>query len=124
MEISISSILFDDNNIDLKKHKLDLSSIRSLNFMDVDNDKFKAIELAKISLEYGGLCPAILNYTNELMVNLFLKKRISFTDIVENNKKIMERFIIDNNNIQNPNIDDISQSFTAIDEYTSKLISN
>ena len=51
MEISISSILFDDNNIDLKKHKLDLSSIRSLNFIDVDNDKFKAIDLAKYSLE-------------------------------------------------------------------------
>jgi 1-deoxy-D-xylulose-5-phosphate reductoisomerase len=124
MEISISSILFDDNNIDLKKHELDLSSIRSLNFIDVDNDKFKAIDLAKYSLDYGGLCPAILNYTNELMVNLFLKKRICFTDIVENNKKIMEQFISDNNNIQNPNINDISQSFIVIDEYTSTLIPN
>ena len=124
MEISISSILFEDNNIDLKKHKLDLSSIRSLNFIDVDNDKFKAIDLAKNSLDYGGLCPAILNYTNELMVNLFLNKKIAFTDIVENNKKIMEQFISDNNNIQNPNINDISHSFTTIDEYTSRLINN
>ena len=55
---------------------------------------------------------------------LFLKKRISFTDIVENNKKIMERFISDNNNIQNPNINDISQSFAIIDDYTSRLIDN
>ena len=124
MEVSISSILFDNNNIKLNKHKLDLSSIRSLNFIDIDNDKFKAIDLAKNSLDHGGLCPAILNYTNELMVNLFLEKKISFTDIVENNKKIMEQFIFDNNNIQNPNIDEISQSFTAIDEYTSSLISN
>ena len=92
--------------------------------MDVDNDKFIAIELAKTSLHYKGLCPAILNYTNELMVNLFLKKRISFTDIVENNKKIMERFISDNNNIQNPNINDIGQSFAIIDDYTSRLIDN
>ena len=58
------------------------------------------------------------------MVNLFLKKRICFTDIVENNKKIMEQFISDNNNIQNPNINDISQSFIIIDEYTSTLIPN
>mgnify|MGYP003314403497 FL=1 len=123
MEVSISSILFD-NNIDLNKHKLDLSSIGSLNFIDIDNDKFKAIELAKNSLDYGGLCPAILNYTNELMVNFFLDKKISFTDIVKNNKKIMEQFISDNNNIQNPNIDDISQSFVTVDEYTSRLISN
>ena len=124
MEISISSILFNDNDIDLRKHKLDLSYVRTLNFMDVDNDKFIAIELAKTSLHYSGLCPAILNYTNELMVNLFLKKRISFTDIVENNKKIMERFISDNNNIQNPNINDIGQSFAIIDDYTSRLIDN
>jgi 1-deoxy-D-xylulose-5-phosphate reductoisomerase len=123
MEVSISSILFD-SNIDLNKHKLDLSSIGSLNFIDIDKDKFKAIELAKNSLDYGGLCPAILNYTNELMVNFFLKKKISFTDIVENNKKIMEEFITNNNNIQNPSIDDISQSFASVDEYTSRLISN
>ena len=123
MEVSISSILFD-SNIDLNKHKLDLSSIGSLNFIDIDKDKFKAIELAKNSLDYGGLCPAILNYTNELMVNFFLKKKISFTDIVENNKKILEQFISNNNNIKNPNIDDISQSFATVDEYTSRLISN
>ena len=36
----------------------------------------------------------------------------------------MERFISDNNNIQNPNINDISQSFAIIDDYTSRLIDN
>jgi len=124
MEISISSILFDDNNVSLDNHKLDLSLIGSLNFFKIDNDKFKAIEIAKISLNHGGLGPAILNYTNELMVNLFLNKKISFTDIVENNKHIMNQFILDNNNIKNPNIDDITQSFKLIDKYSSKLISN
>ena len=93
MEISISSILFDDNNINLNKHKLDLSSIRSLNFIDIDNDKFKAIKIAKTSLDMEA-SPAILNYTNELMVNFFLDKKIFITDIVENNKKIMEQFIL------------------------------
>ena len=115
MEISISSILFDNNNVKLGNHKLDLSSIRSLNFIEIDNNKFKAIELAKYSLNHGGLGPAILNYTNELMVNLFLSKKISFTDIAENNKKIMELFMSDNNNIKNPNINDIIHSFAIID---------
>jgi 1-deoxy-D-xylulose-5-phosphate reductoisomerase len=124
MEISISSILFDDNSINLDNHKLDLSSIKSLNFIDIDNDKFKAIKIAKASLDHGGLAPAILNYTNELMVNLFLEKKFLFTDIVENNKHIMNQFILDNNNIKNPNIDDITQSFKIIDKYSSKLLSN
>ena len=124
MEISISSILFDDNSINLDNHKLDLSSIKSLNFIEIDNDKFKAIKIAKASLDHGGLAPAILNYTNELMVNLFFEKKILFTDIVENNKHIMNQFILDNNNIKNPNIDDITQSFKIIDTYSSKLLSN
>ena len=124
MEISISSILFDDNSINLDNHKLDLSSIKSLNFIEIDNDKFKAIKIAKASLDHGGLAPAILNYTNELMVNLFFEKKILFTDIVENNKYIMNQFILDNNNIKNPNIDDITQSFKIIDTYSSKLLSN
>ena len=124
MEVSISSILFDNNNIDLNQHKLDLSFIGSLHFIEIDNDKFKAIELAKNSLDYGGVCPAVLNYTNELMVNFFLDKKISFTDIVNNNKKVMEQFISENNNTQNPNIEDINQSFATVDEYASRLISN
>ena len=124
MEISISSILFDDNSINLDNHKLDLSSIKSLNFIEIDNDKFKAIKIAKASLDHGGLAPAILNYTNELMVNLFFEKKILFTDIVENNKHIMNQFILDNNNIKNPNIDDITQSFKIIDKYSLKLSSN
>ena len=124
MEISISSTLFDNNNVNLENYRLDLSKIKSLNFIEIDNNKFKAIELAKNSLDYGGLGPAVLNYSNELMVNLFLEKKISFIDIVENNKKLMEQFIYDNNNIKNPSIDDIIQSFTIIDKYTSKLALN
>ena len=116
--------MFDDNNIKLDNHKLDLISIRSLNFIEIDNDKFNAIKIAKTSLDHGGLSTAVLNYTNEIMVNFFLDKKISFTDIVENNKYIMNQFILDNNNIKKPSIDDIIHSFKLIDNYASKLISN
>ena len=103
---------------------MDLREISSLNFFHINNRKFKAIEIAKLSIELGGLIPSILNYTNELMVSLFLDNKISFTDITENNKKIMELFMLDNNNIKNPSINDIIHSFTIIDNYTSKLVAN
>ena len=117
MEISISSALFDNNNIDLSNNHLDLKKIKTLNFYEVDNEKFRAIDLAKLSIIYGGLAPAILNYTNEIMVNLFLEKKILFTDIVNNNEDILNQFINDRNNIVNPNIQDISNSFKIIDDY-------
>ena len=117
MEISISSALFDENDIDLSKFHLNLKKIKSLNFYEIDNNRFNAIELAKSSLSHGGLAPAILNYTNEIMVKLFLQNKILFTDIVLNNKNILNQFIKDKNNIIDPIIEDISSSFKIIDEY-------
>ena len=120
MEISISSVLFDDNNVDLNKYHLDLKTIKSLNFYEVDDQKFNAINLAKKSLDYSGLAPSILNYTNELMVSLFLQKKILFTDIVINNEKFLDYFIADGNNKYVFDIDDIKQSFAIVDEYAQK----
>ena len=83
----------------------------------MNNEKFKAIDLAKFSLKAGGLAPAVLNYANELMVTLFLKKKILFTDIVIKNEKLLNQFIDDGNNKLNPNIKDINNSFKIIDDY-------
>ena len=83
----------------------------------MNNEKFKAIDLAKFSLKVGGLAPAVLNYANELMVTLFLKKKILFTDIVIKNEKLLNQFIDDGNNKLNPNIKDINNSFKIIDDY-------
>ena len=121
MEISISSALFDKNNIDLSKHHLDLDKFKSLNFSAVNSEKFKAIFLAKLSLSYGGLAPAVLNYTNEVMVNLFLQKKILFTDIVINNENILNQFIVDKNNKFKLSVDDIGDSFKIIDEYIAQI---
>ena len=120
MEISISSVLFENNNVDLNEFHLDLKIIKSLNFYEIDTQKFNSINLAKKSLSYGGLAPSVLNYTNELMVDLFLQKKILFTDIVINNEKILSQFISDGNNKVDLNIDDIKQSFEIVDEYLQK----
>jgi 1-deoxy-D-xylulose 5-phosphate reductoisomerase len=66
---------------------------------------------------HAGLAPSILNYCNEIMVSLFLQKKILFTDIVENNEKIMNQFIVDGNNIIKPSIENIIDSFKIIDNY-------
>ena len=117
MEISISSALFENNNIELSQFQLDLNKIKSLNFYNIDDKKFRAIELAKLSMYHEGLAPSILNYCNEIMVSLFLQKKILFTDIVENNEKIMNQFIVDGNNIAKPSIENIIDSFKIIDNY-------
>ena len=117
MEIAISSVLFDENIINLENHNLDLIKIKSLNFFEIDSNKFNAIKLAKFSLNEGGLLPAVLNYSNELMVQLFLNKQISFNEITLNNEIIMNKFLSDGCNINTPTIVDLTNTFKIIDSY-------
>ena len=117
MEIAISSVLYEDNIVNLNNYNLDLIKIKSLNFFEIDTNKFKAIKLAKFSLNEGGLLPAVLNYSNELMVQLFLNKKISFNKITSNNELIMNKFLADGCNINTPSIDDLNNLFKIVDSY-------
>ena len=122
MEISISSALFE-KNFNSNNYNLDLTEIGSLNFYKINKKNFNSITLAKIAINNGGLLPAVLNYTNELMVSKFLHKKALFTDISLNNEIIMNKFLLDGNNVDNPSIQDIFNSFEIIDGYfTSKDI--
>ncbi len=119
MEIAISSILYEENSFNLKNHNLDLVKIKSLNFFKIDSNKFNAIKLAKFSLNEGGLMPAVLNYCNELMVQLFLNNRISFNEITLINERIMNQFLIDGFNVDKPLIADLTNAFKIVDSYVS-----
>jgi 1-deoxy-D-xylulose-5-phosphate reductoisomerase len=60
---------------------LNLSQIKSLEFYEVDTEKFPMILLAREALEEGDSAPVALNAANEVTVNAFLKKKIAFSDI-------------------------------------------
>jgi len=60
---------------------LDLLQTRPLEFHAPDTEKFPALRLAREAGEKGGLYPCVLNAANEIAVELFLDRRIGFTDI-------------------------------------------
>ena len=62
---------------------LDLSRVQRLEFFEVDLEKFPLVRLAREALEEGGSVPVVLNAANEVAVEAFLDKKISFTDIHE-----------------------------------------
>lgn len=73
---------------------LDFSQIKVLEFYKVDVKKFPLVKLARQVLEEGESFPVALNTANEVAVEMFLKRRIKFSDIadvvaeiVENHKK-------------------------------------
>jgi 1-deoxy-D-xylulose-5-phosphate reductoisomerase len=73
---------------------LGLSQIKSLEFLDVEEEKFPLVELAFLAIEEGQSIPVALNAANEVAVEAFLSGEIKFIDIsvlvrevVENHQK-------------------------------------
>jgi len=60
---------------------LDLFKVATMNFMEPDFDRFPCLALAYKALRAAGTAPAILNAANEVAVEAFLGRRISFLAI-------------------------------------------
>lgn len=62
---------------------LDLRQVRTLEFYEVDAQKFPFLGLARRALQEGESVPVALNASNEVAVEAFLEKKIRFLDIYE-----------------------------------------
>ncbi|GJL50855.1 MAG: 1-deoxy-D-xylulose 5-phosphate reductoisomerase [Nitrospirales bacterium] len=81
MRTPISYALNYPNRVPLDPPLLDLGTIGQLNFAPPDFEKFPCAQLAYDALAEGGGLPATLNAANEVAVQAFLEKTISFLDI-------------------------------------------
>jgi len=81
MKIPIQYALFYPNRISNNFPRLDLTKIGQLTFKKPNFNKFPCIKLAYQALELGGTMPAVLNGANEIAVNAFLNKKITFPAI-------------------------------------------
>jgi len=61
--------------------RLSLPSIGRLDFDAVDESRFPCLPLAYAALREGGSAPAVLNAANEVAVEAFLQRRLSFLGI-------------------------------------------
>lgn len=82
---------------------LNLLEIGSLTFEEPDIKVFPCLLLAYEAMRMGGTMPVVLNAANEVAVDLFLKGRLSFTDI----PIIIEESMGSHNPIKNPKVSDI-----------------
>lgn len=63
--------------------QLDLTKIRSMTFAAPDTDTFVLLKLALQAISAGGALPAVLNAANEVAVEAFLNRRLTFTGIFD-----------------------------------------
>jgi 1-deoxy-D-xylulose-5-phosphate reductoisomerase len=80
-----------------------LARLGSLTFEEPDLDRFPALELARKAGRIGGTLPAVLNAANEVAVEHFVDRRITFDEIPETVRRILETHEV----IQHPSLEEI-----------------
>jgi len=81
MRTPIAHALAYPERIDSGVDAIDLARIGQLNFRQPDKERFPCLQLAFDALNMGGSAPAVLNAANEVAVQAFLDKQISFSRI-------------------------------------------
>ncbi|MFZ9181308.1 MAG: 1-deoxy-D-xylulose-5-phosphate reductoisomerase [Rickettsiales bacterium] len=83
MQVPISYALNYPLRMSIKIPKMDLSKIHKLEFYEANDQKFEAIKICRQALEVGGNALVILNASNEIAVEKFLRNEISFDQITK-----------------------------------------
>lgn len=86
--------------------RFDFTDYETLTFRKVDNEKFRNLALAYQALGEGGNFPCILNASNEVAVEAFLKNRIGFLQMTS----IIEETMIRANKIGQPGLAELKES--------------
>lgn len=66
------------------------AKIGTLTFEEPDTDRFPALLLARRAGEVGGTLPAVLNAANEVAVEQFCQRQLSFIGITEKVRRVMD----------------------------------
>jgi 1-deoxy-D-xylulose-5-phosphate reductoisomerase len=81
MRVPIAHALGWPDRIASGVESLDIVRAGRLEFEAPDLERFPCLSLATVVAGLGGTAPAVLNAANEVAVNAFLERRLSFTDI-------------------------------------------
>ena len=81
MKLPIQLALSYPQRLEPTVEPLDLASVGTLNFSRPDLDRYPCLKLAQQAGRAGGTYPAVMAAADEVAVEAFLERRISFTDI-------------------------------------------
>lgn len=89
MRVPIASALAWPHRITSGAKPLSLREVARFDFEAPDVDRFPALRLAQYAVESGGTLPAIMNAANEVAVQAFLNRQITFDKIALLVERIM-----------------------------------
>ena len=98
--------------------KLDLIKAKSLNFESPDKSVFKHLQFAYNAIKSGGSFGCVLNAANEVAVDAFLNKKISFIDMANVIEKSLEKITF----VQNPKLEDLLEIDLETRKFAKSII--
>ena len=90
MKIPISNTLYEKENNFLNEKKIYINILNKISFLLVNKKKFPSVNFIQKCLKMGHSAPIIINASNEVLVKLFLDRKIGFLDIVKTINKIFK----------------------------------
>ena len=90
MKIPISNILYENNYPLINSKKIKARTLNNMFFLEVNKKKFPSVKLINRCLNLGPSASIIVNASNEVLVELFLKGKIDYLDIVRTINKIFK----------------------------------
>lgn len=118
MQIPIAYALNYPNRLINSIEKIDLFEIGELKFEKPDLEKFLCLKLAFEAIEKGHSYQVVLNAANEVLVDAFLNKKITYTQIPKRIQQMLE----DHNLMELNTVEEILALDEEVKEKTRKLI--
>ena len=89
MKIPISNSMYDFQVKNVKTKKINNKILNELSFLKVDKKRFPSIKMIKKISKKNSLYDTVLTSSNEELVDLFLKNKISYNQIFHYFSKIL-----------------------------------
>jgi 1-deoxy-D-xylulose-5-phosphate reductoisomerase len=119
MKIPIFNSLYDEKQKSIQTDRINLNKLNFLDFKTVDTNKFPSIKILKRLHNKESLLETIIVLANDELVNLFLLKKVNFTDINNHLQKLIKMKEIINLSQNKPGS---IQSIISLNELVRKKI--
>ena len=119
MKLPIQYALSYPQRFDCSFGRLDLLQCGNLTFEAPDSEAFPCLQTAIDCGKTGGSLPCAFNAANEECVTAFLEEKISYLDIPEIVKRVVDSHVV----IPRPSLDEIEETDRTVRIKTKKMIS-
>lgn len=120
MRLPIQYALTYPNRLPMRGNELNFSQYTGLTFEKPDTKTFRALELAYEAGRSGGLLPTMFNSADEAAVEMFLRRKISYTAITD----LIEYAMSKSASVPEPTVDDILAADLEARRYAYEFAEN